>query len=110
MFKARLAHFFLVMAIAAVNPLTVSIWQPVAFIHLESARLQRDEATEFEAMHDSSLEELHQYWAYVTGSIFASVAFLEAAINETFFRAVAEAKGTPLDNFLQKLSPPVLRR
>ena len=89
----------------AAFPPTVTIWQPVAFIHLQSARLLRDEAAEFESMHDGSLEKLHQYWACVTSSIFASAAFLEALINETFLRTVAAAKGKPLDNTLQKVSP-----
>jgi hypothetical protein len=87
-----------------VIPPTVSIWQPLAFVHLGSARFLCNKAVEFEAKYDGSQQDLHPYWACVTGSIFASASFQEAVINETFLRAVNHARGEP-DNFFQKLPP-----
>ncbi len=82
---------------------TIAIWQPLAFVHLHSARMLCERAIEVEASYDDSRQSLYTYWDYVIGSIFASASFQEAVINETFLRAVKHAKGEPLDNFLQKL-------
>ena len=76
---------------------TVSIWQPLAFVHLHSARMLCEKAVDVEASYDGSQQSLYTYWDYVTGSIFASTAFLEALINETFVRAIKRAKGEPED-------------
>ena len=76
---------------------TVSIWQPLAFVHLHSARMLCEKAVDIEASYDGSQQSLYTYWDDVTGSIFASTAFLEALINETFVRAIKRAKGEPED-------------
>ncbi len=95
------------MATASADPVTPIIWQPIAFVHVHAARILRDKAVEFEDMHYGSQEKLQPYWAYVTGSIFAATAFLEALINETFVRAVKKTKGEK-DDALQKLDPNVI--
>lgn len=95
------------MFLRAVVAPTVSIWQPLAFVHLHSARMLCEKAVEVEATYDDSEQSLYTYWDYVTGSIFAATAFLEALINETFVRAVIREKGEP-ENALTNLSSNVI--
>jgi hypothetical protein len=96
----------------AVSP-TVRIWQPLAHIHFHSARFLCKKAFEVEALHNGSPQSsaalTNEYMAYVTGSIFTAVAFLEALINETFARPVGCAKGDPPDGVLRKLPSTVVK-
>ena len=94
-------------AVARAIAPTVSIWQPLAFVHLHSARMLCEKATEVEASYDDSEQSLYACWAYVCGSVFAATAFLEALINETFVRAVMRAKGEP-ENAFETLSPDIV--
>lgn len=91
---------------------TVKIWQPFAHVHLHSARVLCEKTVEVEALHDSSQQASEgltdEYMAYATGSIFASVAFLEASINETFLRALGYTKGEPHNGTLKKLHPDII--
>ena len=95
------------MVTASALPPTVSIWQPLAFVHLHSARMLCEKAVEVEASYDDSQQSLYAYWDYVTGSVFAATAFLEALINETFVRAVMRVKSEPEDA-LVNLSPDIV--
>jgi hypothetical protein len=99
--------FLQTMATASAIPPTVNIWQPLAFVHLHSARMLCEKAVEVEASYDDSQLSLYTYWAHVTGSIFAATAFLEALINETFVMAVKRTKGEK-DDALQNLDPIVI--
>lgn len=94
-------------AVAGALDPTPKIWQPLAHFHLYSARVLCKKAVEVEALYDGSQQSREaltdEYMGGVTGSIFTAVAFLEALINETFLRAVADSKGSPLDDVLQKL-------
>jgi hypothetical protein len=93
-------------SVSAIPP-TVKIWQPLAFVHLHSAGMLCEKAVEVEAIYDGSRQSLDTCWSYVTGSIFAATAFLEALINETFVRAVIRAKGEP-EASLKNLSPDII--
>jgi hypothetical protein len=91
---------------------TVKIWQPFAHIHLHSARVLCEKTVEVEGRHDSSQQASEaltdEYMACATGAIFASVAFLEALINETFLKALGYKKGDPQDGTLKNLPPDVI--
>jgi hypothetical protein len=91
---------------------TVKIWQPFAPFHLHSARVLCEKAIEIEDLLDGSKQSLEalkdEHMAYVTGSIFAVVAFLEALINETFLNAAGFTKGDLHNRVLQKLAPVVI--
>lgn len=91
---------------------TVKIWQPFAHIHLHSARVLCEKTVQVEGHHDSLQQASEaltdEYMAYATGTIFASVAFLEALINETFLRALGYKKGDPHNGTLKKLRPDVI--
>lgn len=68
-----------------------------------STQLEIDEKTIFIAPGRFSEDWLYEYRAYVTASIFSSVAFLEAAINELY----ADAYDNQFDQ-LKQLDPGVL--
>ena len=80
--------------------------------HVRSADYFARRAAEIENAYKGSQapsqELIDQQQAYVIGSVFASVAFLEAMINEVFRDAVGYKKGESRTDFLQKLSPPVI--
>jgi hypothetical protein len=88
------------------NAPTSIIWQPFAQFHFHSAYVLYKKVVEVEDRYDGSQQSrdalTDEHMAYVTGTVFAAVAFLEALINETFLRAVKP------DDVLQQLSPNVI--
>jgi hypothetical protein len=69
----------------------VTLWQAFSPQHLHSAcyfaRAAQFEEKYTESSTQPSQEEKYQHQAYVIGSIFAAVGFLEATINEVFLEA-----------------------
>ncbi len=95
------------------NPATVSIWQPFSHIHIYSAYNLALKAAKIEDSFSGSemapQNVMDQHFAFVIGSIFASVAFLETIINEVFLLADARMGGKQLDNTEKLLPLPVVK-
>jgi hypothetical protein len=104
-------------------------WEALSFYHINSAFTFAENATQLEQEFRwgspahlklsqgqisrkngqilTQQEVLNQHFAYVTGSFFAAVAFLEATINEVFLEADKHIKGNP-SSHLGQLPPAVL--
>lgn len=92
------------------NPAPVSIWQPFSHIHIYSAYNLALKATEIEGSYKNAQEPaqpaqelIDEHFAYVIGSIFASVAFLDAMVNEVFWLTDKYAQGKDLDTSIKPL-------
>ncbi len=94
-----------------IPPSKVTEWKSWSPHHIQSAALLARAAYPLEATREYSNERIVvEHRAYVTASIFASVAFLEAAINELFAEAAAiqEAlKRPPWDQWPMPYGPAI---
>ena len=94
------------------------MWEAFSQIHIYSAYTLAMKAAGIEIRYKKGLRERPQelvfdeYFAYVIGSLFASVGFLEALINEVFLLAdrhvYMRAKGESPADIIRLLSPRVI--